>query len=128
MARQIVKRPACRRDVDEPKQGRAQIAITGGELHRTCVEGSQRLAGARRKRCGQLVADAPQLCFDALGDRARIRFAERTHAGLAGSAAGWPGIARVARAIASQPVSRWRSACSAAAPPRSPNRRFWNSR
>ena len=120
MAGEVVERAAGGDDVDEPEQRRPQLLIAGGELHRPRVQGAQRLAGARRERGGQGLADAAQL----VAHRRLPLSADlvRAHRAAASQTGG------VARSIASQPMSRSRSASSAAAPPRSPNSRLRSSR
>jgi hypothetical protein len=59
----ILQRAAGRHHVDKPEQGRAQLAVAGGQLHGPGVQRLYRVAGARRHRGGQLLTDAADLGF-----------------------------------------------------------------
>jgi len=64
VAREVVERPARGRHVDEAEQRRAQLRVLRGQLHRLRVEGTDRVARARREARRQLTADLVQIALD----------------------------------------------------------------
>src|SRR5215213_8135285 len=73
MGAQVVDRPAGGRDVDEPEQGSGQLLVMGCELHRLLVEGTQGMAGGRRKAVGEFPAETLDLRLELCGRRLKSR-------------------------------------------------------
>ncbi len=54
VAGEVIERAAGGDDIDKPKQRGAQLAVARGEVHRACVQRTQRIARAGGKRGRQL--------------------------------------------------------------------------
>ena len=70
---EILQRAAGRHDVDEPKQRRAKLGVSRGELHRLLVQRLDRMASRRRERVRELATDALDLPLERRGHDKTIR-------------------------------------------------------
>ena len=127
VAREVVERAAGGDDVDEAEQGRAEVGVLRGEVHRLVVDRLQRVAARPRQRRGEIAPDRDDVGFRSRGlPRARRYRALRRVVltqnccvwgvrcrGLPGRLGGWPRIDvnNLGQCRATPLVARSPSAC-----------------
>jgi hypothetical protein len=63
VAREVVERAARGDHVDEPEQGRAEVGVLRGEVHRLVVDRLQGVAARPRQRRGEIAPDRDDVGF-----------------------------------------------------------------